>query len=68
MKTKVHGTFAKAFWAGIAAPTALYAAPPAYPVYVAANSVPQAFANVGANLTGAASRYRDESARKRSTP
>jgi hypothetical protein len=68
MKIRLHGTFAKAFWAGIAAPTALYAAPPTYPVFVAANSVPRAFADVGANLTGAASRYRDEASRKRSTP
>jgi hypothetical protein len=68
MKIRLHGTFAKAFWAGIAAPTALYAAPLPYPVYVAANSVPRAFAEVGTNLTGAASRYRDEASRKQSTP
>jgi len=41
---------ATAFLAGLAAPVGLYAAPPEYPVYLAAQSVPWSFAKVGADL------------------
>jgi hypothetical protein len=48
--------FAAAFWAGLAAPIALYADPPQYPIYVAAYSVPLAFATVGNQLGSAFNR------------
>lgn len=41
---------AAAFLVGLAAPVGLYAAPPQYPVYLAALSVPWSFANVGIDL------------------
>jgi len=64
MKIRSFSTFRRALWAGLAAPAALYAAPPVYPVYSAANSVPQAFAEIGASLSGSVRRHRDEASRK----
>jgi hypothetical protein len=59
--------FVAAFFAGLAAPVGLYSSPPDYPVYVAASSVPAAFAGVGVSLSAATSRYRDDASRDKPT-
>ena len=61
---KSHRVFIRAFVAGLAAPTALYAAPPRYPVYVASQSLARAFFKVGTLLSTMARRQRDELSRK----
>jgi hypothetical protein len=54
--------FANAFWAGLAAPVSLFASTPTYVHYAAAFSVPQSFAQAGAQLGHAFKRYRDGTA------
>lgn len=50
-----------AFWAGLAAPTALFEAPVSYLYYVAANSIHRAFGQVAWHVNNAVSAYREQS-------
>jgi hypothetical protein len=61
---KSHQVFIRAFFAGLAAPTALYAAAPRYRVYVASQSLARHFCRVGVALSVMLRRQRDELSRK----
>lgn len=52
--------FWTAFWAGMAAPVSLYAAPTAYAGYVAIPSPAQSFAMVGGYLSAAAEQVQND--------
>lgn len=54
--------FVSALWAGLASPISLFSSNPGYVYYVSALSVPQSFAQVGAQIGAAMNRYRDGTA------
>ena len=60
--------FTAGFWAGLAAPTALFEAPVSYPYYVAANSIHRAFGQVAWHVNNAMSAYREQSGHSSNTP
>lgn len=60
---RLQARFWAAFWAGLAAPVGLFAAPPAYPVHSGLSSVASSFATVGAQLSRAASQTTDDAKR-----
>jgi hypothetical protein len=55
--------FLPALWAGLAAPTGLYASAPQYPYYLGTYSVAQSFGQVGSYLNYALNQYSGESRR-----
>jgi hypothetical protein len=52
--------FVTAFWAGLAAPTGLYAAPNAYPCFVSAGSVERGFVEAASYISTAWGQYNAE--------
>lgn len=56
--------FLAAFWAGLAAPIALYAPPAPYAAYVGGISLPLSFAATGVRLSIATGRDRDGTSSK----
>lgn len=52
--------FWTAFWAGLAAPTGLYAGPAPYAAYIGGYSLPQTFAAVGVYMNQAVGQFQHD--------